>query len=201
MIIGIAGKKGSGKDTVADHLVSKHGFVKIAFADALKKVALKMIHAVWPVQLGHITLADMYSGSAKEVTYDSVMYNHEPFSIRKFLQHFGTSVIRDNLGENVWTDVIARDIRNILEQNPKAKICISDCRFENEVRVLRSFSKHMFPCTTVCIIRVKRNIYDNTETCKHASENQEFDVDFILHNNRTLKELQARASEYYLRNV
>lgn len=39
MIIGLAGPAGSGKDTIADYLVSKRGFVKMANADLLKRVA------------------------------------------------------------------------------------------------------------------------------------------------------------------
>lgn len=39
MIIGLCGKAGSGKDTVADFLVRDHGFVKVALADPLKRIA------------------------------------------------------------------------------------------------------------------------------------------------------------------
>lgn len=38
-IIGLAGRAGVGKDTVADVLVSKYDYVKVAFADPLKRVA------------------------------------------------------------------------------------------------------------------------------------------------------------------
>lgn len=39
MIVGLAGLAGSGKDTVADILVKNFGFVKVAFADPLKRIA------------------------------------------------------------------------------------------------------------------------------------------------------------------
>jgi hypothetical protein len=38
MLIGIAGVAGAGKDTTADFLVKNHGFVKVAFADPLKRI-------------------------------------------------------------------------------------------------------------------------------------------------------------------
>lgn len=38
-IIAISGKAGSGKDTVAEYLVEKHNFTKIAFADPIKRFA------------------------------------------------------------------------------------------------------------------------------------------------------------------
>lgn len=38
MLIGISGLAGSGKDTCADFLVRKHGFVKVGFADVMKRI-------------------------------------------------------------------------------------------------------------------------------------------------------------------
>lgn len=38
MILGLMGTMGTGKDTFADRLVAKHDFVKVAFADPLKRI-------------------------------------------------------------------------------------------------------------------------------------------------------------------
>ncbi len=35
-LIGISGRKRSGKDTLASRLISEHGFTRVAFADPLK---------------------------------------------------------------------------------------------------------------------------------------------------------------------
>jgi hypothetical protein len=37
-LIGLSGKAGAGKDTIADRLVANHGFVRVAFADKLKLI-------------------------------------------------------------------------------------------------------------------------------------------------------------------
>jgi hypothetical protein len=43
MIVGICGRKRSGKDSAANLLVEKHGFQKLAFADPLKKLAAQFL--------------------------------------------------------------------------------------------------------------------------------------------------------------
>lgn len=41
ILIGLAGQLKSGKDTIADHLVARHGFVKIGFADTIREEVAK----------------------------------------------------------------------------------------------------------------------------------------------------------------
>lgn len=43
----LIGRAGSGKDTVADHLVQHHGFVKLSFAAKLKAIAEEMFPVLW----------------------------------------------------------------------------------------------------------------------------------------------------------
>ncbi|MCD0492287.1 hypothetical protein LQD23_08255 [Chromobacterium violaceum] len=46
-LIGLAGPKKSGKDTVADHLVAHHGFVKVGFADKIREELLDAYGLDW----------------------------------------------------------------------------------------------------------------------------------------------------------
>lgn len=43
----LIGRAGSGKDTVADYLVERHGFVKLSFAAKLKAIAEEMFPISW----------------------------------------------------------------------------------------------------------------------------------------------------------
>ena len=42
MLVGVAGLAGSGKETVADRLCEKHGFVRVSFADPLKRFCMQV---------------------------------------------------------------------------------------------------------------------------------------------------------------
>lgn len=49
-IIGLAGEKGTGKDTYADYLVEKYGYLKIGFADEIKRMAMNL-YGFTPLQM------------------------------------------------------------------------------------------------------------------------------------------------------
>ena len=80
MIIGICGKKGSGKDTLADILVKEFDFVKYNFGDDIKKIA-KILFNFDEEQL---------YGDKKDVLDDN--WNIIP---RDFYQKFGTEYIQN----------------------------------------------------------------------------------------------------------
>lgn len=199
VIVCVAGTKGSGKDTVCDHLVAKHGFKKFAFADALKRVALPLIHAMWPDALGHLTLADLYDPEEKERVYPAISFGGKPFSLRWFLQFLGTDVMRANLSDTIWVDTVCKAVSAELRADPAAKICVSDCRFDNEVGSLRALGA---PCVALRVHRPSspgsapaHGTPPKPLTSVHVSELQGFGVDHNIHNDRDLTHLYGLVDE------
>tara|TARA_B100000123_G_scaffold271526_1_gene251590 strand:+ start:488 stop:838 length:351 start_codon:yes stop_codon:yes gene_type:complete len=75
MIIGLAGKKGSGKDTIADYLCAHYGFINYGFGDPIKEIGRIMFD---------FTDEQLY-GSKKEII--DTKWGISP---RDFFQKFGT---------------------------------------------------------------------------------------------------------------
>jgi hypothetical protein len=187
MIIGLYGAQGSGKDTIANIMVAKHGFVKISFASALKDVVSILFS--WP--------RDMLEGDTTESrlwreTEDpdwSQKTGITGFSPRKALQYVGTDLMRNQLYANIWTHIVENRISMILEANNNAKIVITDCRFLNEIEMLKKFRAKRID---VFIIKVERPS-TKIEEQNHMSETQylEHKIDMTLINNSTIEALET----------
>lgn len=133
MIIGIAGYARSGKDTIADILVERHDFTKIAFADKLREglywlnpmvsTGEQMIKDYDPRNVRVRWVIDRYSWD----NYKETPWGEE---IRELLQRLGTEVGRNLLGENIWVEA--------LDWHAADNIVIPDMRFPNEIKAVES---------------------------------------------------------------
>jgi cytidylate kinase len=169
MLIGILGKKGSGKDTCADYLVKKYNFKKISFATPLKTALISIFN------MKHNQLY----GEEKEIK--DKYWDIEP---RKLMQYFGTDLMRDKYDKNIWL----KSISKWLENNKEYNIVIPDCRFQNEVDFILEKNG--------IVIKIDR--YDEIKD-NHISENEINEIKnftYCIKNNDTLDKLYFNLDKY-----
>lgn len=169
MIIGTLGKKGHGKDTVADYIVKKYGYEKCAFADPIKEIS-KILFSFTDEQL-HSDL--------KETIDDD--WGTSP---RIVMQYIGTDIFRKdiqkilpNIGGHFWVKSMEKRLKNTTTNT-----IISDVRFQNEADCVKQLNGIVF--------KIERPSKDNSD--KHISEigiDSIKDYDFHIINDGSLKEL------------
>jgi len=116
MIIGISGRARTGKDTIADYLVSHYGFTRLSFGDNVRD-AVKAIYGV---------------DTTKVADREAVIPQFGKSS-RELLQFVGTDLCRVHVGQNVWVDRVAQDVAET-----EGDIVFSDVRFDNEAEFIRN---------------------------------------------------------------
>ena len=122
LLIGLSGKAGSGKSTVADYLTKEHGYHQFAFANALKDVV--------GLAFG-FTREQLYGGGLKEKI--DPRWGVSP---RWCLQWLGTDVFRDRWPD-IWIRHLRQDILDFLAINGQRPIVVSDVRFQDEAQALK----------------------------------------------------------------
>jgi len=164
-IIGLSGYKGSGKDTVASHLVKMYDFERRAFADKLKEA----VAALWDIDVQDVddfkNISELRCGIFNPTRKDNQHSNH--YTYRQFLQRFGTEMGRNVFGSDFWV--------NLAMSKPYTRATVfSDARFGNEQRAIKAIGGK--------IVWVERPGYDSDG---HVSEQKPplGSIDYVLHNN------------------
>lgn len=140
MILGLCGYARSGKNATASILAEIGGFEQVAFADALRELAI----AVNPfvayhteddgTEQGRVEL-DRYADLLQEVGYEEAKKQQE---VREYLQRLGVGV-REVFGADVWVNVLhERILAKRLAATRTLDIVITDVRFPNEARYVQS---------------------------------------------------------------
>jgi hypothetical protein len=191
-LLGLVGRKGSGKDTVGDYLVARHGFVRAAFADPVKWVARDL----WP----HLTVEQCWGPIEVKEAMDTTL----GVSPRWLLQRIGTEVGRNGdlatfagfgisparmqealdrhgvvPGPSAWVDALFRVPR-------AADAVITDVRFPNEAEAIRA--RHGW------VLKLLRPDFDTRIGNDHPSE-REVDActfDYLVRNDRDVPALHAK---------
>jgi hypothetical protein len=162
MIIGLCGKKQSGKTSVTNYLLDSKDFQEISWAAPLKEIIGR--------DLFGLTFEQVYGSEVDKETPD-------PFwgiSPREILQRVGTDLFRNNFDSDFWVKVGARRIEHLIsgKLGGTPNIVVSDCRFPNEVVAIRDLGGY-----TVRIIRS-----DQVSTDTHDSETalDDYETDYEL---------------------
>jgi len=120
-VIGLSGYARTGKDTIAAILVEQHGYQRIAFADQLRELTLRIDPYVTTAGTRLSTVIGQYGWERAKDTFPEV---------RRLLQVTGVSV-RDVVDEEAWVEALQRRLR------PDRNYVIPDVRFPNELMAVR----------------------------------------------------------------
>lgn len=205
MIIGICGFIGSGKDTIADFLVSHHGYRRESFAGTLKD-AVASVFGWDRIMLEGTTKASRAWREQEDEWWSERLGTK--VTPRLVLQLWGTDVCRKAYHDDIWIASLENKLRKIEDD-----IVISDCRFPNEIQAIKNLGGE--------VIRVIRGAepawYDKAIDCNagmkrigwsiakmvledqgiHASEYAWVGTNFdhILDNNSTLDNLHKQVND------
>lgn len=174
MLIGIHGKAGAGKDTLADIFVKEYGYEKYSFAKPLKDA----VKAIFGWDERHV------NGELKEV--NDPFYG---FSPRHAMQTLGTEWGRVCLRNDLWTRIAQQIIYK------KENIVIPDVRFDNEAEFILE-NKGL-------LLHVVRPSQETIGLSAHASERGITDIDKIAQrviNDGSISKLQIEAFEIIMRD-
>jgi len=130
ILIGLHGKAGTGKDTIADYLADQYCLERIAFAKPIKDAACAMFG---------LTPDRFEDRSLKEMVIPEIGK-----SPRQIAQLLGTEFGRQHLGDDIWIRVAKMRLdawrEDVLEQtfHPLCGAVVTDVRYENEAAWVRS---------------------------------------------------------------
>ena len=147
--IALIGNKRTGKDTIADYLVEKHGYTKLSFAEPLRKLAAE----VNPCLPG----GGRFNAKTNLIGYEWA--KDEVPGYREFLEDLGLGA-RKVLGDYVWVDALDRRL-----YETAGPVVITDVRFDNEGEYVHEHFEHEF-----LIVHVVRP--DAPEPGAHESESR-----------------------------
>ena len=187
-IIAICGAKRSGKDVLADYLVKKYNYERLAFADPLKLVVKNLFN-----------FDDDQVGIGEDEGTDKKDLIDERWGItpRAALQFFGTEVMQEKIQEllpNIKRNFFANNLKSRIENAEEGKkFVISDLRFIHEYYMLATLSN--IANKDKMIVRVIRPSNNRTkEQEPHISEVEYTNIpyDIIMINNGSIDEYISR---------
>lgn len=129
LIVGLCGLAGAGKDTVADHLCSDHGFERHAFAEPIRDMLTALLDGAG------IDYAHLFERRLKEQPVPGI-----GISGRRLMQTLGTEWGR-SLDPDLWVRLAActLGLHDLPASSPiHDRLVLTDVRFPNEAAWIQS---------------------------------------------------------------
>ena len=178
VIIAICGFQGAGKDTFANYLVNNYGFKKFSFAASTKDVLSDMFG--WDRKLLEGDTIESRNFRETIDNWWSVKLNIPDLTPRKILQMIGTDLFRKHFNDEIWVHIVEKKIIDALKNDVNQRIIISDCRFSNEISMLKKFDSKL--------IHIQRNLpkwfnkFKMGEDCVESSKLHSSETNWIREN-------------------
>lgn len=177
LIIGLVGRAGAGKDTVADRLCDKHGFERHAFAEPIKDMLTALLTGIG------VDYAHLFERHLKESPVPGL-----GISGRRLMQTLGTEWGR-SLDPDLWVKAAAMTLglHDLPASSPiHDRLVITDVRFPNEAAWLQSMGANL--------IRVWR---ETPDVATHESEQHvnSLPCELCLLNNGTVNNLYDQVDD------
>lgn len=152
-VVGLVGMRGAGKDTAAKILI-KHGWRRIAFADALydevaqafevttdflgdrdkKELPQAELALAYCRDNGFITMVLAHQGLrvGESSAQDLLAVLNQPHSPREILQKWGTEYRRRSYRDDYWR----AQVHQAIQAEPQVNFVVTDVRFPDEARLV-----------------------------------------------------------------
>jgi len=185
MLIFIIGNKRSGKDTIANYIVSNYKFSKYAFANPIKKICYELFK---------------WDDNTLNNNDKDLIENETGIVPRHFFEWFGTNIMQHQFTStfsnsniqprSIWAYSIFKDIEHKLQFNPNENIIITDLRFIHELELfINKFGYDM-----INFIVITRNDYSITS----PFHNWDYEINDILN----VPFVKSKLSSYnYIKNI
>jgi hypothetical protein len=181
MIIGLVGKKQSGKDTAYSLIKERYPHAeRRAFADKLKQSAAALLN----VSLDDLEQWKVDPEISIGLVWSDQDYHEALVTGREFLQRYGTEAHRDIFGEAFWL----QQCLPAGEFTADKLIVITDCRFLNEAAWIHGLGGLIF--------KISRGTLESGDVHPSEVELEQIVPDYHIQNDGTMDEFR---NELYLR--
>lgn len=174
-IIGISGKKGSGKDTFAKLLQksSNKKIYLIAFADSLK--------------------AEVYTYILKPHGLPmECLYDERKDNFRLILQGWGTDFKRNLIDKDYWVNRVKEKIAYISKTEPDATIILTDIRLQNEADLVREYNG--------VLLRIERPELSSEDNHQSETELDGYKFDYYIENQGSIEDFESKA-KFFINSI